>query len=557
MLKAKKAFFITVFFVFCLAFNVQRIENAPISAKSLKRHWGEMDENRAIASPHYLKIQQVTRMGMSHDPKLAEYLKGYWKELDVNKCSMSVYHFTGKKIRTMIEKSSKTYRAEYYLPSGEIPVFQLMQSSVKDDKFVNKRLEYCAGEGRSQIYDEVYGSAILIYRTFKFNVGAPLIDTPWFYMIPPGDIRLYHKNLFHWSIEEDKNSNLRRMERITEEEYELFKNIMENWTVDYIIHLLKDQDVNARKCAAEALIIKKDSRAVESLIDALKDNSRIIRIYAAKALGEIGDQRAVEPLIVTLKEKDNPVQANAAEALGKIKDPRAAEPLFNALKDYFIRSPARSALHAIEASIPLEILITKAKDENEEVREFSVRALIKRKDSRAIESLFNALSYKNPSLLREVERALKEMEASIPLGFLIGGLNSANERIFRFSFNTLESIGEPAVGLLITALEDVNEDVKISACRLLKKTKDTRATEPLINVLNDRNSKVRNYAADALGSIGDSRAVEPLIAVLYDENVRKTAAKALKNITGEDFREDYKKWQKWWKKNKKRYIKKN
>lgn len=74
-----------------------------------------------------------------------------------------------------------------------------------------------------------------------------------------------------------------------------------------------------------------------------------------------------------------------------------------------------------------------------------------------------------------------------------------------------------------------------------------------------KNVEMSLYTVASLGEIMDYRAIEPLIATLYDENheVKKKAIWALKKITGEDFGEDLGKWQKWWKKNKEKFIKDN
>ncbi len=71
--------------------------------------------------------------------------------------------------------------------------------------------------------------------------------------------------------------------------------------------------------------------------------------------------------------------------------------------------------------------------------------------------------------------------------------------------------------------------VRWCAAEALVKLGDARAVGPLIAALNDENNQVRWCAAKALGNLGDARAVGPLIAALNDENdvVRQYAAEAL------------------------------
>lgn len=75
---------------------------------------------------------------------------------------------------------------------------------------------------------------------------------------------------------------------------------------------------------------------------------------------------------------------------------------------------------------------------------------------------------------------------------------------------------------------------------------------------DNKDDIVRWNAAEALGKTGDARAIEPLIAALKDDKdhyVREKAAEALGKITGQNFRDNQEKWQKWWKENKAKYLK--
>jgi len=100
--------------------------------------------------------------------------------------------------------------------------------------------------------------------------------------------------------------------------------------VDPLIAVLKDS-----KCGLQAAnsLAKIGKPSVESLITVLKDESPIARRNAAMALGMIKDTGAVKPLITALKDDNQIVRRNAARALGEINDPSAVEPLTAALKD--------------------------------------------------------------------------------------------------------------------------------------------------------------------------------------------------------------------------------
>ncbi|NQT80100.1 MAG: HEAT repeat domain-containing protein [Candidatus Aminicenantes bacterium] len=545
---------ILFFAAFCLGFNVQRIENASNPTESLKRHGRRTDEGKGRMSMCLLTGQKIRRYNMEHSSELAEFLKGYWREVDKKKGVISLYHFTGKKVGTLIEKSSKTYHVILNVESEEIPIFQLIESSFEDDKVVDKQHKYCAGEGAYYSYDNYYGETSNHFKTFKFDAVAPLIDTLWFYYIR----KLGQDKVFRWSIHKDEEGNLHRMERITKNEYEALKNIMENRTVDYLLQALKDADMNVRRCAAEALIFKKDSRAVEPLMTALKDEYKNVRRYAAEALGEIGDQRAVEPLIVALKDENSVVRRYAAEALGKIKNPNASEFLFYALKDKdrMVRNKARWALERIEVSIPVEILIAGLKDEDKDVRQFSVEVLAYMKDPRAIGPLINDLKDKDLIVRTNAEKALVNIgdQAVEPL---IVALKDENSVVRRYVAEALGEIGDQrAVEPLIVALKDEDRPVRTNAKNALVSIGEP-AVGSLITILEGVDYDVydvRSFACWALGRIKDVRSIEPLINALKDkyERVRMNASLALEKITGENFGQNHKQWRKWWKKKKKK-----
>ena len=68
---------------------------------------------------------------------------------------------------------------------------------------------------------------------------------------------------------------------------------------------------------------------------------------------------------------------------------------------------------------------------------------------------------------------------------------------------------------------------------------------------------IAHNSADALGEIKDPRAIEPLIAALKNSWIKKNVQEALWKITGRGrfYGGDRKKWKKWWKENKMRYLK--
>ncbi|MBC8414770.1 HEAT repeat domain-containing protein [bacterium] len=101
---------------------------------------------------------------------------------------------------------------------------------------------------------------------------------------------------------------------------------------------------------------------------------------------------------------------------------------------------------------------------------------------------------------------------------------------------------------LTRALNDQSDEVLLAALSAQSIMKVPEAMDDVINFLNHANEEVRIQAAYTLYFMDDKRAVDALIASLEDENtlVRIRAEHALESITGQKFRSDAEKWQKWW-----------
>ncbi|MGR3310305.1 MAG: HEAT repeat domain-containing protein [Candidatus Brocadiales bacterium] len=116
---------------------------------------------------------------------------------------------------------------------------------------------------------------------------------------------------------------------------------------------------------------------------------------------------------------------------------------------------------------------------------------------------------------------------------------------------------DPRFETLVDKLKPGNwSATRRDAAKALGRLNDPRAVGLLIYALDDGVADVQAEAAWSLGKIKDLRAVESLIAILTvweSSDVRRVAAWALREITGENFEIDEYKWQKWWKKNKEKF----
>lgn len=106
--------------------------------------------------------------------------------------------------------------------------------------------------------------------------------------------------------------------------------------VTVLLNVLNSQDVRLCQEAAKSLGILKSKRAVKPLITALLNNTSIERRAAyAYALGLLHDKSAIEPLLTVLnnKKEEPEVRGFAAEALARLGDYRVVNHLIEGLKD--------------------------------------------------------------------------------------------------------------------------------------------------------------------------------------------------------------------------------
>lgn len=171
----------------------------------------------------------------------------------------------------------------------------------------------------------------------------------------------------------------------------------------------------------------------------------------------------------------------------------------------------------------------------------------KLKDKKDIDGLLKALSHKDDAVRDAAAEALSQIGDTHVVDRLIASLKYNPMGVY-----TLVKIGAPAVGPLISALENIYIKEKIidalgqigdaravnaliieldgrekySAAKALVKI-GAPAVEPLIALIKDQCNHV---IIDALGEIGDPRAVCPLIKALEFISIRRAVIMALGQI---------------------------
>ena len=245
----------------------------------------------------------------------------------------------------------------------------------------------------------------------------------------------------------------------------------------------------------------KGTDIVPGLQLALKNNSAQVRMHAAKLLGSIEDETAVPDLVRLLADPNSYVKNTAIDALNRIGNPATA-PL-------------------------LEVLTTKA------------RNLIPDEDTGfTADYQYIASAYIDDLWMKKYRigtqaaaiQTLGLLKAEAAVQPLIKEL--ANEELQSNALAALIEMRGVAVPLMLDALKNGTDEVRIKIADALGAIGDRRAIAPLIEALNsDPHKEVKALAAIGLGNMRARRAVPALTEALsYDDTTATNAAEALGKI---------------------------
>ena len=203
------------------------------------------------------------------------------------------------------------------------------------------------------------------------------------------------------------------------------------------------------------------------------------------ALEEEQVKDEIDIQIDLLNDTDWVVRREAVITLGEMGDERCVEPLARALRDgdWQVREVAIEAMGQV-GSPAVDTLLKLLRDW--EVRKYAIASLGKIRDERVLDPLM---------------------------------LQLRNDEFKDDAINALVELGQPAVGRLVTALRDKDENVRKCAVLALGRIKSEEAIDPLIAMLADQDWFTRLTAAAALESIGDDRGREAIKPLLKDPDM--------------------------------------
>lgn len=258
-------------------------------------------------------------------------------------------------------------------------------------------------------------------------------------------------------------------------------------------------------------VLSDGAAIVTGLQLALKNNSAQVRMHAAKLIGTIQTQTAVPDLIRLLADPNTYVKNTAIDALNRIGEPAIA-PLIEVLN-----TKARNLIPDEDTGFTTEYqYIASAYIDDLWMKKYRIGT-----QAAAIQAL-----------------GLLQTEDGVPA--LIDEL--ANEELQTDALAALVQMRNVAVPLLMEALKNAADEIRVQVADALGQIGDRRAIVPLIEALNtDPHKEVKAFAAIALGNMyargENNSAVTALTnALSYDDTTATNAAMALGkiNVTTED-----------------------
>ncbi|HEY2881265.1 MAG TPA: HEAT repeat domain-containing protein, partial [Pirellulales bacterium] len=316
------------------------------------------------------------------------------------------------------------------------------------------------------------------------------------------------------------------------------------------IVVLREELANKNTNAIDALGLLNDRDSVEPLIKLLDDNNVDVFRSAAGALGTIGDPRAIKPMIQAARASEGWRQFGMPGGRSKPSNNpviwplahlgfQAIEPLAEALKDpsQTVREVAACALYEMrynsdtcdkeDLQPAAEALAAALTDPSESVRNYAAIALAHLGDSRAADTLINVVAAADQTELLYFNAGsyLSELHAPRTFEPLLRLLNDPRPEVRSTATRALIGFHDPqAIEPLVTLLSDPAPMVREAAARALGFNKAEQAVGVLFILLADGDASVRIAAAEALGRIGQAKAIEPLANLLDEQDVRLRAA---------------------------------
>jgi len=271
-----------------------------------------------------------------------------------------------------------------------------------------------------------------------------------------------------------------------------------------------------------------------------------------------------EYFLLLLKEiKNSAVLKWVILSLGKHQVPAAVKPFFEILNrnDDMLKLAVLDALRYMKDITTIHLLRAQlSKEKSPKIKTAIINSLFSAEDKESLTLLLNYLDDSDNEVRMAATNAI----------VAIAHKSTADE------LRSVDLMGRLKDKVLGTRHKETREEI----ISIFGRLKSTEAVDTLMSFLTDENAEIRSEAATALGSIGDKKAtnflieclqkeedewtrmqiigalqntneasaIPAIIEMLRDEKekVRLCASRALRNMTPQNFSDDYNKWKEWW-----------
>lgn len=391
------------------------------------------------------------------------------------------------------------------------------------------------------------------------------------------------------------DENERALYAIASRDNRQFLTLGANAVQTLVDHLNHDDDATTRRLAANALGRIGDVRAVIPLFNyfsriKFEDRQKEVALGPLRAIWRRNGESAIEPILnIFMSNSDKHIRYDALQCLEEMgwRPSNETEQAWSAFV-FSASRPGSSWESVIELGAAAVPVLKKALEHEKDlwVKERVIESLGKIDGEQAVDALILALKDSSSTAQLRAAEALGKIRNPRAVEPLIIALQSTDSLDFSFARSmiaeALGNIGDNrAVEPLLDAFNDEYWATIHNASEALIKIGDRQAVKTLIQILKgNENAVAREQAAKALGQFGDIEAVCQLIDSLKENGfyklgshsgnyggwegdrltegdatyytyyyVRDSALSSLKQITGQDFGDDSKRWLEWWQDN--------
>ena len=266
----------------------------------------------------------------------------------------------------------------------------------------------------------------------------------------------------------------------------------------------------------------KDEGSVPAFTEAL-EHAGIVRRAAALALAAVGSPAAdsAKPkLLEVLPSSDAKDRPQVVWALAVLKEPNAAEAILKEFTSGLLQAQPGFDPKIITEAIGIQKLSTPELTGHDEkpVRALVAMALSEAASPDVVAPLVRMIqkSDEDAEVVRAAVSGLGRAGDQAAAGPLFDLMQSRPEMRQSVLDALAKSTAAPQLATLLGAAKDAAG--KRDLVRLIRKTFDPRAADPMAALVNDQDEDTREEAAHGLAELGDARAVGPLLVLAKSEN---------------------------------------